>query len=133
MRWLRRSNVHGGVPVEKSRGLELESRMLHGHDGPVLDPRHMVDPKGVPEHDIRHFEGAVCGHPLGKACNPRMLKWKITCRIPLASGIVLGGHPQSCVHEACALADDRGRVLKGHGGMPRDQSIGHRLADVIQL
>ena len=48
----RRRDVERRVAVEEADGREQESRVLHGHDRPVLGPDEVGDAERVPEHDV---------------------------------------------------------------------------------
>src|SRR5580704_14034624 len=62
-----RGHVERGIAIEETHGDETEPGVLDRHDGPVLGPRDIGHPEGMPEHNVGVDDGPVLSRPLREA------------------------------------------------------------------
>mmetsp|Transcript_6533 Transcript_6533/g.10155 ORF Transcript_6533/g.10155 Transcript_6533/m.10155 type:complete len:258 (+) Transcript_6533:171-944(+) len=117
-----RGQVVGGVLLEETNWLQVESNMNNRHDWKVLRTGHVYDAHGVPQDKIFANQIAVCLGPLGYTGSGLGTTGVLIREFTGAKALVgaVGGdkkvllHECSTLHHTCGRGRKRQSILAGH-------------------
>lgn len=122
--------VQRGVAVEKTHGLQMKTDRFHRHDGPILGTHNVVGAEGVPDYQVRLFQGPILFDVGRKPVAPLLLVRVVSSRIALRR--VVGRDPEMRTCEATPLPLWRSFREEGKRVFFRHELVGNRLAQGIE-
>src|ERR671921_21166 len=123
-------HVERRVLVEEAKRLELEAGVLHRHDGPILEPYHVVCAERVPDDHVLILERTVLLDVLREAV-ARVLVGVGPCRVVFV--LREPGRPEVFGREPGPACDRAVGLEEGQDvGAQRDEAVSAGLPDLVR-